>query len=133
MNVFCFGNEFIKEDGFAKELIKGLNIENINFIPCKGIDDVFDIILSKDQNRIIILDVVKGTKKPLIIKGADNLRSNKLYSLHDFDVSYFLKLASSLGRIKKDNITIIGVPQKGYLKEIRREVKDILNKIALHH
>ncbi len=113
--ILCFGNEFLKQDSLAKELADELKIPNTEFIKCSSINDVL-----KAEGNIVLMDVVKGIKKVTIINDINKLKINRLYSLHDFDLGFFLKLLKETGKIK--SITIIGIPQKGNKEEIKKQV-----------
>ena len=117
--VLCFGNEFLKEDSLAKELADELKIPNVKFIKCDSMNDILET-----KGDIIIMDVVKGIDKPIIINDINQLKTNKLYSLHDFDLGFFLKLMKETGKIK--SINIIGIPQKGDKEEIKEEIKELI-------
>jgi len=67
--------------------------------------DVDDIL--KFKNDMVIIDVVKGIKKPRLLK-IDDLRERKIDTLHDFDLGFFLKLLRSIEKINR--IKIIGIP-----------------------
>ncbi len=120
MKVFCFGNEFFKEDSFAKELIDELKIDTIEFIKCNKIDDILRI-----DKKDVILDVVKDLREVKIIK-VEDLKNNEIVSLHDFDLNSFLKLVKI---VKKDEFKIVGVPQKGNKEDIKKELIKVLKAI----
>jgi hypothetical protein len=115
-NIYVFGNEYLEFDNFAKEIaneIKG----KANFIHCRTPDFLLDV----DEEEITILDVVKGIKKTTIIKDISRIKANKLLSLHDFDLGYFLKLMKEMGTELK--VSIIGIPQSGDTKKIAKQVE----------
>ncbi len=117
--ILCFGNEFIKQDSLAKELADELTIPNHKFIKCNSPNELLNI-----KGDIIIMDVVKGIDKVIIIKDLDQLKTNKLYSLHDFDLAFFLKLMKETGKIS--SIKIIGIPQKGNKEKIKQQIKKLI-------
>ena len=118
--VLCFGNQFLKEDSLAKELADEIKIENTTFIKCNSLNEIIEC---KDKN-LFILDVVENITKVIQIKDLNQLKENKLCTLHDFDLSFFLKLMKTLGEIK--DINIIGIPQKGNKEDIKKEIIKIL-------
>tara|TARA_Y100000310_G_scaffold322705_1_gene382050 strand:+ start:1436 stop:1804 length:369 start_codon:yes stop_codon:yes gene_type:complete len=118
--VLCFGNEFIKEDSLAKELADEIKIKNTTFIKCNSLNEIIEC---KDKN-LFILDVIENITKVIQIKDINQLKENKLCTLHDFDLSFFLKLMKTLGEIK--DINIIGIPQKGNKEDIKKEIIKIL-------
>ena len=115
MKVYCFGNEFLEEDSLAKELADTISISGIEFIKC---NDPSEIVL--DSGEIIILDVVEGIDEVILIDNIDQLKDNEIMSLHDFDLSFFLKLMKETGQIKK--VKIIGIPMKGDKGKIKEAV-----------
>ena len=115
MKVYCFGNEFLKEDSLAKGLADEIQIDGIEFVKCNSPDDVLD-----ETDEIVILDAVEGINKIIIINDLNQLKTDKLMSLHNFDLSFFLKLMEKIGKIKK--IKIIGIPMKGDKEKIKQQV-----------
>lgn len=103
MKIYCFGNEYIKDDKLAKELADKLKIPNIQFIKCNKIEDILE-----ENGTIYIMDVVKGIKEPTIITDINQLVNRTTISCHDFDLQFFLKLLKGLDRI--DKVVIIGLP-----------------------
>ncbi|MEA2036226.1 MAG: hypothetical protein U9O94_01860 [Nanoarchaeota archaeon] len=124
MKVYCFGNEFLKEDSLAKEIADSIKIEGVKFIKCNSPEDIFE----SEQERIIILDVVEDIEKVILIEDLEQLKDNKIISLHDFDLSFFLKLMKEMGKIKK--VQIIGIPMKGNKENMRGEIRKIISKIT---
>ena len=103
MKIYCFGNEYIKNDKLAKELGDNLKIPNIEFIKCDKIEQILE-----EKGIIYIMDVVKGLKKPTIITNIDMLKNRSTISCHDFDLQFFLKLMKGLDKINE--VIIIGLP-----------------------
>ena len=122
-NVYCFGNEFVKEDAMAKQLVDELQYPGLRFIKSNSPEDVMN-----EEGRIIILDVVKNIKEVIMIDNLDQLKVRNIVSLHDFDLSFFLKLMQGMGKII--NIRIIGVPQQGDKKRIKEDIKAKLDELA---
>ncbi|MAG07875.1 hypothetical protein CMO89_00205 [Candidatus Woesearchaeota archaeon] len=120
--VLCFGNQFLKQDSLAKELADEIKLKGVDFIKCDSLDAFLE---SKDKN-IFILDVVKGIDKVINIKDIDQLKANKLFSLHDFDLGFFLKLMKRIGKIETANI--IGIPQKGDKEKIKEDIIKVIQR-----
>ncbi len=121
ITVLCFGNEAIKEDMLAKEIADELEIDGIKFVKCSSVDD----LLSYSGN-VYIMDVAKGLKEVTLIEDIRKLESNKLISLHDFDLGFFLKLMNEIGKIK--NVKIIGIPMESNKEDAKKGVMKILKK-----
>ena len=119
--IYVFGNEVLDYDNLAKNIVKEIKIENINFKPINSLNEIFNI---KERN-LNILDVVKGIKKTTLITNLDKIKKPNMYSLHDFDITFYLKLMKELKRI--NNINIIGIPQSGNKEEIKKDVIKIIH------
>ncbi|MBW2999377.1 hypothetical protein KY339_01785 [Candidatus Woesearchaeota archaeon] len=119
--ILCFGNEFVKEDSLAKEIADELNIDNVEFVKCSSIDDLYD---HKNEEELFIMDVVKGIDKVIVINDIDKLKQFKACSCHDFDLAFYLKLLTEIGQLKKVNI--IGIPAEGNKEEIKEELAEML-------
>ncbi len=119
MNIYCFGNEFLEEDSLAKEIVNEIHLKDVSFIKCNSPEELF-----QEKDQINILDVVEGIEKTILIKDLDQLKENNVLSLHDFDLSFFLKLMKEAKQIR--NVKIIGIPMKGDREKIRL---DIISKI----
>ena len=122
MKIYCFGNEFLDYDSLAKELADQISLPGIEFIRCNSPEDIF-----LEEKHIIILDVVEGIDKTILITDPDQLKDNNIVSLHDFDLSFFLKLMKETKQIKK--ISIIGIPMKGDKQKIKKEIIDNIKNI----
>ena|SRR3989344_5779712 len=120
MNVYCFGNESIREDSLAKRLASQMKVEGITFIVCDRPEDIF----KHDQGTLVILDVIEGIESVVLIMDAEELKGNASVTLHDFDLSFFLKLMKKIGRIQE--LAIVGIPMQGDEEEIMASVKSKL-------
>lgn len=119
--VLAFGNEYVKEDKLAKELVKELKIKDISFFDCEVFDDIFNYI---DYDMVYILDVVKNLKETKLLSIRD-LKTKSLYTMHDFDLAFNLKIMKKLGEIQ--DIKIIGIPIKGDKETIKNQIVQILS------
>jgi Ni,Fe-hydrogenase maturation factor len=77
------------------------------------------------NKELIIIDTVEDTKDVALIDDIKKLQTQKLYSLHDFDLGFNLKLLQKIGDLEK--IKIIGVPMKGNEREILRQLEKIIS------
>jgi len=114
-HLYVFGNEYLESDSFAKEMAEELK-EKARITCCT----TPDLLLDAEEEEIIILDVIKNVKETTVITDAAQLKINKLVSMHDFDLAYFLELMKQLGMAKK--IKIIGIPESGDKKKIVKEI-----------
>lgn len=113
--ILYFGNELIKEERLIFRIVKELEkqLPSFNFIHCTSPEE---ILWYKNP---IILDIAKGIEDVKMIS-IDDLKSRKIFTLHDFDLNFFLKIGKKLG-IKK--IKIIAIPQrykKSFVKKVKR-------------
>lgn len=113
--LYVFGNEYLEDDKLSREVSGYLG--DCEIIHCRSPDE----LLEAEEDEILILDVVKNIEEPIIIDNINQLKINKMMSLHDFDVAYFLKLMQEMGINKK--IKIIGIPTKGNSKTIAEKVE----------
>ncbi|MFA6089394.1 MAG: hypothetical protein WC755_06025 [Candidatus Woesearchaeota archaeon] len=120
--VLVFGNLDVKEDSLAKIVAVKLKDElgEMDFIMCDKPDDV----LSHLSDDFFILDVVKGLKDVILITNIDDFCQTKTVTVHDFDLSTFLKILKGTGQIK--DVKIIGVPQKMDFDDAKSKIKMIL-------
>ena len=118
VKILCLGNEFIKEDSFAKKIMLLLKKRGFNVIDIK---DSFQL-MNEIEEDCFIIDVVKGISEIKIIN-SDMLKSNSIISAHDFDAGFVLKL---LGKKTK----IIGIPFdfNGNVRDVVRDVKFFIQK-----
>ncbi|MBL7054605.1 hypothetical protein ISS05_02520 [Candidatus Woesearchaeota archaeon] len=119
--LLVFGNEYIEEDNLAVNISKELNLKNIDLKRCHSADDLFNYY---DYEEIFVLDVVKNIDKVVLIENIDKIKEHKLFSLHDFDLGFFLKLMKELGSLKE--IKIIGIPKKGDKESIKADILEVI-------
>lgn len=114
MNIYCFGNLLLKEDKTALDLIPILQkkFPEINFIE-KDSEEGFD------KKDVVIMDVVKGINKVTLIEDPEII-TNKIYSVHDFDLGFNLVLGKKMGKIT--SIKLIALPYGGKIAEIEKDI-----------
>jgi Ni,Fe-hydrogenase maturation factor len=121
MKILCLGNEFIKEDSLGKKIAFEISRETKEFVFI-FIKDSFELIeYLKSNDKLVILDVVKGINE-VVELGVQDLGSSGIMTAHDFDASFFLQL---LGENK--DIKIIGIPIEGDTQKIKQSVKEFLS------
>ncbi|MFH7880670.1 MAG: hypothetical protein QXI09_01535 [Candidatus Aenigmatarchaeota archaeon] len=121
MKIYVFGNPLVKKDSLAVKLSKKLKkvFPQIDF-------EEFDVVEDLKEENLVIMDVAEGIEKVEIIEDLDLLENRKIYSLHDYDLSYELKLLKKIGKIK--NVKIIAIPFN--LNE-EEALKQVINYIHL--
>ncbi len=123
--ILVFGNPHLKEDNFALKVAEELRkseVKNLRIEHCVVFDDIFKY---KNHERLYLMDVVEGVKRVTIFDNIDKIKSNRLFSLHDFDLGFYLKLMRTIGKLRR--ITVIGVPVKGDKKAMARKVRELLS------
>lgn len=121
--IYVFGNPLVKEDSMPLKLIDKLRKE-FPYVEFKEFDTVEDFELEKELN---IIDTVKGIKKVELIEDIDKIITNKIYSMHDFDLGYNLKLLKRMKMIEK--VRIFGIPSGMKEKEALKELCDAIKSI----
>lgn len=92
MKILVFGNPLIKKDSLALKLMPKLKKEfpQIEFIEIDPTEN-----LDKFGRKLFIIDVVPNINNVKVLDLKDNfnqLSTSKLFSMHDFDLGYNLKL-----------------------------------------
>jgi Ni,Fe-hydrogenase maturation factor len=122
MKIYCFGNEFLENDSLAKTISDEIVLPGVDFIKCNSPEEIFF-----QEEKIIILDVVEKINDVVLIQDLDTLKDNKIKSLHDFDLSFFLKLMKEMKKIK--DMIIIGIPIQGNKETIKEQVISEIKKL----
>jgi Ni,Fe-hydrogenase maturation factor len=120
--IYVFGNPLVKEDSSPLKLIEELKKE-FPSLQFKEFDTVEDLELEKELN---IIDTVKGINKVELIEDIDKIITDKIYSLHDFDLGYNLKLLKKMKMI--DKVRIFGIPMKINEKEAFEQLRKVIRK-----
>lgn len=120
------GNSLLEEDATPLRLLKKLkeDFPQINFIEFDPTEEF------PQENNFILIDTIKEIKEIRILKDIKKIKSNLLYSLHDFDLGFALKLAKKMGKIKE--VTIIGLPSQATYTELKKFIANLLSKNDLH-
>jgi len=122
MKIYVCGNPLLKEDSIALKIAKKLSkkLKKVNFEEFEAIEDL-------DESVVYIMDVVKGIRKVKLIEDFDVVKTDKIFSLHDYDLSYEIKLLKKIGKIKK--VFLIAIPFSKNEKKIVKEVEDQIHLI----
>jgi Ni,Fe-hydrogenase maturation factor len=120
--IYVFGNPLVREDSLPLKLIVKLRKE-FPSLEFKEFDTVEDLEIEKELN---IIDSVKGIKKVELIEDVDSIVTEKIYSMHDFDLGYNLKLLKKMKMI--DKVRIFGIPMKINEKEAFEQLSKIIRK-----
>lgn len=106
--IYIFGNPLLDFDNLPIKLVPKLQerLPSINFI----IQDPNENTKPSEKGALIIIDTVMGINEVIVINDIEKLKTDKIYSMHDFDLAFNLKLLKKIGKLKK--VTIFGVPSK---------------------
>ncbi len=115
--IYIFGNPLVEEDTLAVLVGRQLQ-KKFPQIEFKHIDPTEEEIQEKE---ITIIDVAQNIEKVTIIENIDQLELGPRVSLHDFDVTFALKLLKKIGSIQK--VTIIAIPISYSLEKACKEVE----------
>ncbi len=124
--ILVFGNMLIKKDNLPLKMMGDLKksfpqIEFKEFDPSEN--------LKEEGRELYIIDTVEGIEKVEIITDFNDIELSKIYSVHDFDLGYELKLLKKSGMI--DKVTIFGVPmnleRKNVFNQLKEKIKSFMN------
>jgi Ni,Fe-hydrogenase maturation factor len=119
--IHIFGNPLLDFDNLPLKLASKLEklFPEIDFVitdPSENIEPI--------DGELIIIDTIEGIEKVVLIDDIEKLETGKIYSLHDFDLAFNLKLLQKIGKLKK--VIIFGVPMKGDEKEILEQLRKLI-------
>jgi len=115
--IYIFGNPLLEEDSLPIKLVPELRkkFPEIKFVVQDPNEN-----LKPEDGKLFIIDTVLGINKVEIIDNLDRIQSDKIYSAHDFDLGFNLKLLAKIGELKK--VAIFGVPVKIAGKEALKQL-----------
>lgn len=125
MKILVFGNILVEKDNLALKLIPKLQrifpkIEFKEFDPTENLEEEIE------NGKLRILDVTEGINEVKIIEDISKLEIIKSCSMHDFDLSYNLKLLKKIGKLQK--VKIIAFPMHMDENEALSQIQLILKK-----
>ena len=125
MRVLVFGNPFLENDSLPLRLLPKLrgmfsDVEFREVDPTEG--------LESEGRDLVIIDSVDGIDEVVEIDSIERLHTNRVCSMHDFDLAYNLKLLKKVGKI--DSVRIIGVPMGIAEGGALNQIQSILRKWA---
>jgi Ni,Fe-hydrogenase maturation factor len=125
--ILVFGNPLVKKDNLVLKILPELKKEfpKVDF---KEFDSTED--LHKEGRELRIIDVVEGVHEVKLLsfppQSLDVLETNKIYSMHDFDLGYNLKLLEKMNLI--DKVEILCIPTNISEQEAFNQSQLILRK-----
>ena len=123
--IHIFGNPLLDFDNLPLKLAPELQklFPNISFVVADPNENIEPL-----NGELTIIDAVEGIDKVMLIDDLRQLKTEKIYSLHDFDLAFNLKLLKKIGKLNK--IKIIGVPMEGNEKEILDQLVKVIESKA---
>ncbi|AJF59626.1 MAG: hypothetical protein J4224_00130 [Candidatus Diapherotrites archaeon] len=126
MKVLVFGNPLVEQDSMPFRLLPKLR-KAFPAIEFKEFDPAED--LQEEGRNLTIIDSIEGIEEVRVLTDTDKIETQRVYSLHDFDLGLTLKLLKKMGLV--DSVTVIGVPMKGSTEKIFQQVKSALKEISI--
>ncbi len=101
-----FGNEILKDDSLPLRLLGrlGRRFPEIDF---RAFDPNEN--LEAEGRSLDIIDTAEGISEATLITDIDLIKTARVYSMHDFDLGYSLKLLKKIGYV--DSVRIFAVPK----------------------
>lgn len=126
LKILVFGNTLLRNDRMPIILMDALQKEfrDIEFREFDAVED-----LHKEGSSLYILDTVEGIEQVITITEIDQLKTNMIYSVHDFDLAYNLRLLKKVGMIEK--VLIFGIPMTMKKRQALKELKKIIRSTLL--
>lgn len=109
----------------AIEVVKAMKKPaKIDFIHCKSPEEILNY---KNHEEIFILDISPDVEDVTLIEDMGMLKKRKMFTLHDFDLNFFLKLMKRLGSLRSIKIIALPAKDKGVdRKAIAEKVLEII-------
>lgn len=125
--IYIFGNPLLDFDNLPINLLPKLKKQfpNINFIKQDPNEN-----LNPRNKELIIIDTAQGIKKTTVINDIDQIKLDKIYSAHDFDLGFNLKILKKINKLKK--VTIFCLPQNINNKTALRQLAKLINQLFLN-
>jgi len=122
--IYVFGNPLLEFDNLPIKLLPKLQkiFPEIDFV----IQDPNEN-LQPENGKLCIIDTAFGIDKIRIIEDLEKIQLDKIYSAHDFDLGFNLKLLQKIGELKK--VVIFGVPDKIDKKDALDQLVKLIKKL----
>ena len=123
--IYVLGNPLMRQDSMPLKLLPKLrkSFNNIDFIELDPTENF-------PEGNLILIDTLLNANQVSIITDIDKIRTEKSYSLHDFDLGFTLKLMKKIGKVK--DIKIIGIPaliqEEEALKQLKKLIPSLLSR-----
>jgi len=118
MRVLVFGNPYLEYDSLAVNIAKELE-DSADFVICSSPEQIME------EKFDYIMDVVEGIDEVKVFDNLKLLNPHRMFSLHDFDVTFFLGLMEKLGKV--DKVKIIGIPMEMDKNKAKEKILEIIH------
>jgi len=118
MKILVFGNPYLKDDSLAVEIAKELKIKDVEFKMCVSPEEIMQ------EKFDYIMDAVDGIDEIKVFDNLKLLNPHRMFSLHDFDVTFFLSLMERFGKVEK--MKIIGIPLGFDKEKAKKKIQSML-------
>ena len=122
--VYVSGNPLVKEDSVPIKMMQKLQ-KKYPKIVFKELDPTDNL---PEEKRLHIIDTVIGIDDVKIITDIDKIVTGKVYSLHDFDLGFTLKLMKKAGKLQ--SVKIIGIPAGMDEEKAFRQVQKVMKGLS---
>jgi len=121
--IYIFGNPLLDFDNLPLKLAPKLQklFPEIDFVITDPSENISPI-----DGELIIIDTVENIKNVILIDDIEKLETNKIYSLHDFDLAFNLKLLQKIGKLKR--VKIFGVPMEGDEEDVLEQLEKSIGR-----
>ena len=121
--IHIFGNPLLDFDNLPLKLAPKLQklFPEIDFVITDPSENISPI-----DGELIIIDTVENIKNVILIDDIEKLETNKIYSLHDFDLAFNLKLLQKIGKLKR--VKIFGVPMEGDEEDVLEQLEKSIGR-----
>ncbi|MEI6462877.1 MAG: hypothetical protein WCO33_04415 [bacterium] len=126
MTIYVFGNKDYEVDNIALRLLPILSVKlvDVEFQTLESLDE-----LTEFPSPIYIMDSALGIRSVIVTDKIEALEKPKSLSLHDFDLSWNLKLLKKLGKINE--VKIIAIPSSLDMYTAMNETEEVIKKILV--
>ena len=122
--IYISGNPLLKEDSMPFKIVPRLRkkFPSVEFLELEPTDNL------PEERHLKILDTVIGIDSVQVIRDIDKIVTGKVYSLHDFDLGFNLKLMKKAGKLR--SVNIIGIPphlkEEHALDQVEKTIQSLL-------
>lgn len=126
IKIYVFGNPLLSFDSMPIKLIPELEkkFPQIEFVSKDPNENLKPI-----NKKLIIIDTIANTNKVVIVNDLNKIRTNKIYSAHDFDLGLNIRILQKIGELEK--VTILGIPPEIKKRKAILELSDLIKKYIL--